>query len=253
MEAFMSQVRLDKWLCEAGLGTRSQVKEYLKKGRITVNGITVKKPETKVSDEKDEILFDHAPIWRLAAAYYMFHKPAGCITAASNEKVPAVMDYFRDAPEKDLSPVGRLDKDTEGFLLITNDGPLNHFLLSPKRHVEKTYYVRAFGQIDPDAKDKFQTGLDIGDEKTTLPAFFQVLKEENGITELLITLREGRFHQVKRMVAAVGGEVLYLKRISFGSLPLDESLEKGQYRRLTEEEVMILKDQAGQRSAEEHT
>lgn len=175
----------------------------------------------------------------------MFHKPAGCITAARNGRTETVMDYFAEAPEKELAPVGRLDKDTEGFLLITNDGPLNHFLLAPGRHVEKTYYAKAEGTLFPEAEKRFLEGLDIGDDKPTLPAKLEILKQEGNEVELLLTLREGRFHQVKRMVEAAGAEVTYLKRISFGGLPLDETLEKGGYRPLTEEEVQFLKTQAG--------
>ena len=245
MEAFMSQMRLDKWLADAGAGTRSQVKEYLKKGRIRVNGETVKKPETKISEETDEVSFDGKILSRPGLAWYMFHKPAGCITAARNGRTETVMDFFAEAPEKDLAPVGRLDKDTEGFLLITNDGPLNHFLLARGRHVEKTYYVRAAGTLFPEAEKRFLEGLDIGDEKPTLPAELKILKQDGTDTELLLTLKEGRFHQVKRMVQAAGAEVTYLKRISFGGLPLDEDLEKGEYRSLTEEEVKFLKAQAG--------
>lgn len=141
--------------------------------------------------------------------------------------------------------MGRLDKDTEGFLLITNDGPLNHFLLAPGRHVEKTYYAKAEGTLFPEAEKRFLEGLDIGDDKPTLPAKLEILKQEGNEVELLLTLREGRFHQVKRMVEAAGAEVTYLKRISFGGLPLDETLEKGGYRPLTEEEVQFLKTQAG--------
>lgn len=243
METFMSQIRLDKFLAEAGIGTRSQVKEYLKKGRVTVNGIPAKKPEQKVSGETDEILFDGRKVSQLSTAYYMFHKPAGCITAARDSREKTVMDFFQDCPEKDLAPVGRLDKDTEGFLLITNDGELAHFLLSPKRHVEKTYYARVDGCLHPDAVSLVEKGLDIGDEKLTLPAKLQILKEDTDSSEILLTLREGRYHQVKRMVEAVGGKVTYLKRISFGTIPLDESLKKGNYRSLSEEEVNLLKRQ----------
>ena len=161
----MSQIRLDKWLADAGVGTRSQVKEYLKKGRVRVNGEPVKKPETRISEETDEVSFDGEILSRPGLAWYMFHKPAGCITAARNGRTETVMDYFAEAPEKELAPVGRLDKDTEGFLLITNDGPLNHFLLAPGRHVEKTYYAKAEGTLFPEAK-AFSGGLDMG---TTSP------------------------------------------------------------------------------------
>ena len=241
----MSQIRLDKYLSEAGTGTRSQVKEYLKKGRVTVNGVLIKKPDIKICPETDQVFLDKIRVLPLSLAYYMFHKPAGCITAASNGKEPTVMDYFKNAPEKDLSPVGRLDKDTEGFLLVTNDGALNHFLLSPRRHVEKTYFAEVDGKLLKDAPQRFALGLDIGDDKPTLPARLEILSEDAMKCRILLTLKEGRFHQVKRMVEAVGGQVVYLKRISFGSIPLDENLPKGEYRRLTEEEISILRAQAG--------
>lgn len=246
----MSQIRLDKWLSEAGLGTRSEVKEYLKKGRVCVNGIPIKKPDTKISDIKDLVTFDGESVDRPSTAYYMFHKPAGCITAARDGKTCTVMDFFADAPEKDLAPVGRLDKDTEGFLLVTNDGLLNHFLLSPKRHVEKTYYALARGRLMEDAPQRFLKGISIGDKRPTLPAVLRILNSENDSTELLLTLGEGRYHQVKRMVQAVGGEVTYLKRISFGTIALDEHLKKGQYRKLTEKELEVLRAQARQTKEE---
>ena len=236
----MSQIRLDKWLADAGVGTRSQVKEYLKKGRVRVNGEPVKNRDQDLG-ETDEVSFDGEIFGAgRAFAWYMFHKPAGCITAARNGRTETVMDYFAEAPEKELAPVGRLDKDTEGFLLITNDGPLNHFLLAPGRHVEKTYYAKAEGTLFPEAEKRFLEGLDIGDDKPTLPTKLEILKQEGNEVELLLTLREGRFHQVKRMVEAAGAEVTYLKRISFGGLPLDGTLEKGGYRPLTEEEVRFL-------------
>ena len=177
----MSQIRLDKFLADAGIGTRSQVKEYLKKGRITLNGLPVKKPETKISKETDEILFDGRKVSLLSNVYYMFHKPAGCVTAIRDAREETVMDYLKNAPEKELAPVGRLDKDTEGFLLITNDGELAHFLLSPKRHVEKTYYARVEGSLRTDAVRLFEEGIDIGDEKPTHPARLEIQHEtENG-------------------------------------------------------------------------
>ena len=230
----MSQIRLDKWLADAGVGTRSQVKEYLKKGRVRVNGEPVKKPETRISEETDEVSFDGEILSRPGLAWYMFHKPAGCITAARNGRTETVMDYFAEAPEKELAPVGRLDKDTEGFLLITNDGPLNHFLLAPGRHVEKTYYAKAEGTLFPEAEKRFLEGLDIGDDKPTLPAKLEILKQWNDETctkasetfqdataadrpagaEILLTIQEGKFHQVKRMFEALGCRVVFLKRLS---------------------------------------
>ena len=243
----MSQIRLDKWLADAGVGTRSQVKEYLKKGRVRVNGEPVKKPEARISEETDEVSFDGEILSRPGLAWYMFHKPAGCITAARNGRTETVMDYFAEAPERELAPVGRLDKDTEGFLLITNDGPLNHFLLAPGRAAGGRLILREGGgdTFSRRRKSVFWRGWISGTTSPPVPQNWRFLKQEGNEVELLLTLREGRFHQVKRMVEAAGAEVTYLKRISFGGLPLDETLEKGGYRPLTEEEVQFLKTQAG--------
>ncbi len=239
----MSRIRLDKFLADAGTGTRSQVKEYLKKGRVTVNGMVVKKPEIKIEEEADQVFLDGKKIGAPSLAYYLFHKPSGCVTAVRDHREKTVMDYFSDAPEKELSPVGRLDKDTEGLLLVTNDGALAHFLLSPKRHVEKTYYAEVEGTMAEDAAEQFLEGVDIRDEKPTLPAKLTILQKTENHTNILLTIHEGRYHQVKRMVAAVGGKVVYLKRVSFGGIVLDETLEKGSYRRLKEEELSLLKKQ----------
>lgn len=240
----MSRIRLDKFLADAGIGTRSQVKEYLKKGRVKVNGIMIKKPEWKIEEETDEICFDGKKIGASAPAYYVFHKPSGCVTAVRDHREKTVMDYFSEAPEKELFPVGRLDKDTEGLLLITNDGELAHFLLSPRRHVEKTYFAKVEGTMAENAVEQFLEGVDIRDEKPTLPAKLTILRKEENSAEILLTIHEGRYHQVKRMVEAVGGKVVYLKRISFGGITLDETLEKGSYRKLKEEEIFLLKKQA---------
>jgi 16S rRNA pseudouridine516 synthase len=173
--------------------------------------------------------------------YYMLHKPAGVVTATYDKNDKTVMDLLVGADGKDLSPVGRLDKDTEGLLLITNDGELNHNLLSPKKHVAKTYYVECDGAIDEGKVEILEKGVDIGDSKPTLPAKVVILESADNCYKMELTITEGRFHQVKRMVAAVGGEVTYLKRISFGTLTLDENLEKGKYRPLTPQEIDDLK------------
>lgn len=232
-------MRLDKMLCELQVGSRSQVKEYIKKGMVTVDGAVAKKPEQKV-DEQADITFQGKQLSYAAYEYYLLHKPAGCVSATTDRHCKTVLDYITDRRRNDLFPVGRLDKDTEGLLLITNDGALAHDLLSPKKHVAKTYYARVRGPVTEEHRKQFAAGVDIGDEKPTLPAELVILKtgEES---EIELTISEGRFHQVKRMFEAVGCTVTYLKRLSMGGLTLDETLAPGAYRPLTEEELRLLK------------
>jgi 16S rRNA pseudouridine516 synthase len=234
-------MRLDKFLCDMQLGTRSQVKDIIKKGNITVNGEIVKTADFKINENADDILYMGKSVKYQRYFYYMLHKPAGVVTATYDKNDKTVMDLLVGADGKDLSPVGRLDKDTEGLLLITNNGELNHNLLSPKKHVAKTYYVECDGAIDEDKIEALEKGVDIGDSKLTLPAKVSILESADNRYKMELTITEGRFHQVKRMVAAVGGEVTYLKRISFGTLILDGDLEKGKYRPLTPQEIDDLK------------
>ena len=167
------------------------------------------------------------------------NKPAGVVTATEDKKEKTVMDLITLQQKKDLFPVGRLDKDTEGLLLVTNDGELAHRLLSPKKHVDKCYFTRVTGQIHEEDIHRFKEGLDIGDEKKTLPADLEILSSGE-ISEAKVTICEGRYHQVKRMFEAIGCKVIYLKRLSMGSLTLDPALEKGAFRKLTEEEIAAL-------------
>ena len=226
-------MRLDKFLTEMGLGTRSEVKKLLKTKQITVNGEIVTKPETKVAPENDQISYKGEPVTYCEYEYYLFYKPAGCVTATEDQLHKTVMDYLTDTVRSDLFPVGRLDIDTEGLLLITNDGALAHDLLSPAKHVEKTYYAVIDGVVT-------EKGVDIGEEKLTKPGKLRILKSEPE-SEIELTITEGRFHQVKRMFEAVGKKVLYLKRISMGPLQLTDDLKPGEYRPLTEEEITALK------------
>ena len=168
----------------------------------------------------------------------MLHKPAGVITATEDKAHETVMSLLGEDARKDFFPVGRLDKDTEGLLLITNDGELSHALLSPRKHVPKTYFVEVPEKLDLGQIEALEQGLDIGDDKKTLPAKIEILDD----THIHLTICEGRYHQVKRMLKAVGSEVLYLKRVSFGTLTLDDTLEKGSYRPLTEEEITALRN-----------
>lgn len=236
----MEKLRLDKLLANAGCGTRSQVKDLLKKGRVTVNGGVCKAGDIKIDTQRDEVALDGRPVSHTVFEYYMLHKAAGYVSATQDNVHPTVLDEIDSVKKKELFPVGRLDIDTEGLLLITNDGALAHRLLSPAKHVEKTYFARIRGNVTQEDAAAFASGLEIGEDKPTLPARLEILSAAEE-SEILVTICEGKFHQVKRMFAAVGKEVLYLKRISMGSLSLDAHLPKGAYRPLTEQELTLLK------------
>lgn len=235
----MKAMRLDKYLAEMGKGTRSQLKQDLKRGLVTVNGQVEKSADRKVDPAVDRVTYAGEDVSYVAYEYYMLHKPAGCVSATEDRREQTVLDLITERSRDDLFPVGRLDKDTEGLLLITNDGDLAHRLLHPKKHVDKTYLARIRGKATQEMVDAFAQGLDIGDDKPTLPALLEIVSvgEES---EVKITIREGRFHQVKRMAEAVGSQVLYLKRLTMGPLQLDETLALGEYRPLTEEEKRAL-------------
>ena len=233
------RIRLDKYLVDMGCGTRSQVKREIAGGSVMVNGAPARRPEDKIDTEKDSVVFRGSPVGYVEYEYFMLNKPAGVVSATEDRKERTVLDLIDARQRKDLFPVGRLDKDTEGLLLITNDGEMAHRLLSPKKHVDKAYYARVAGRITEEHVRLFAEGVDIGDEKPTLPAELTVLSSGE-ISEIELVIREGRFHQVKRMFQAAGGEVTYLKRLRMGSLVLDGELEPGEYRKLTEEEVRAL-------------
>ena len=238
-------MRLDKYLCETGFGTRSQVKDLLKKGQVMVNGEVVKKPELKINETTDQILCQGKKASYQKNIYLMLHKPAGVVSATEDNREKTVLDLVSPEDRKNgLFPVGRLDKDTEGLLLLTDDGELAHRLLSPKKHVDKTYYAKIDGQVTEEHVKQFREGLDIGDEKKTLPAVLTILLF-GPVSEIEVTIHEGRFHQIKRMFEAVGCKVTYLKRLSMGSLVLDETLPPEEYRPLTEAELEGLTKQRG--------
>ncbi|MBQ8984132.1 MAG: rRNA pseudouridine synthase [Lachnospiraceae bacterium] len=232
----MSIIRLDKYLADSGIGTRSEVKKIIRTGTVTINGITVTVPETKIHTDEDRIVCRGQLINRQDLVYYILNKPAGYISATDDPDQPTVLDLIKDPFHKDLFPVGRLDKDTEGLLLITNDGELAHELLSPKKHVDKLYYVETDSAIPTQAVQIFREGIDIGDDSKTLPAKLLLLSP----TSAHIIIREGRYHQIKRMLRTVGCEVVYLKRLQMGSLILPPDLESGKYRPLTEQELTEL-------------
>ena len=226
-------MRLDKLLSNTGVGSRSQVKTLVKKGQVTVNGAVVKSSDCDVDENSDVIKVSGKEIFYRTNSYYMLNKPAGVVTATEDKHDKTVLDLFPSDLRKNLFPVGRLDKDTEGLLLLTDNGPLAHALLSPKKHVDKTYLVQCKLPVNQKQKNALEEGLDIGEDKNTLPAEVELTDSDDII---LLTIREGKFHQVKRMLQAVGNEVVYLKRLRMGSLRLDESLALGEFRPLTEEE-----------------
>ena len=238
-------MRIDKLLCEMNIGSRSEVKAILKKGQILADGVKVSKPETKV-DEKTVVITYRGKEYRYKPyVYYMLNKPAGVISATTDERERTVIDILKEylasvndqnlagIPVNDIFPVGRLDKDTVGLLLLTNDGELSHRLLSPKKHVPKTYYVETDKELMPDKKQMLEQGVDIGEATLTRETAVDCC----GKCKYQITITEGKFHQIKRMFMAVGLKVLYLKRLSMGSLLLDDSLSEGEIRELTQEEV----------------
>lgn len=241
-----NEMRLDKYLADMGKGTRSQIKEAARKGRIQVNGTIVKKPDTKVNVDMDTIVFDGSVISYVTMEYYMLNKPQGVVSATEDNKYQTVIDLIEGKNRKDLFPVGRLDIDTEGLLLITNDGPLAHRLLAPKKHVDKLYYAVCEGHVSDSAVSEFADGILLPDGLKCLPAALQILtrKQEDGkcVSEIQLTIREGKFHQVKRMMEAVGCPVVFLKRLTMGPLTLDDSLRPGEYRPLTAEELELLND-----------
>ena len=234
--------RLDKYLADMSVGTRSEVKNLIKKGLVTVNGEVIRKPEYKVDIEKDDLVCRGEPVVYQTLVYYMLNKPAGVISATNDPKQQTVLDLITDKSRKDLFPVGRLDKDTVGLLLITNDGNLAHRLLSPKHHVDKCYFAKVQGNVTKDDAEKFAEGVNIGTEdepEIMMPGKLDIIKSDD-LSEIRLTIQEGKFHQVKRMFQAVGKEVVYLKRERMGSLILDDNLAEGEYRMLTEEELKNL-------------
>lgn len=233
-------MRIDKLLANAGAGSRKEVKKLLKDGMVTVNNKVIKDPKIHIDPERDVVAINGDVIEYKEYVYFMMNKPDGVISATEDYYDKTVLDLLHET-DRVLSPfpVGRLDKDTEGLLLLTNDGQLAHRLLSPKKHVPKTYFAQILGEVTEEDEEAFREGVILDDGYKTKPGELKILK--SGLTsDIELTITEGKFHQVKRMFMAVGKKVVYLKRISMGPLILDESLPLGEYRELTEEELESL-------------
>lgn len=257
-------MRLDRFLVESSIGTRQKVRDYVKAGLIKVNEKITIEPSIDVNEETDVIKYKDVIVELGKKRYYMFHKPGGCVTARTDSNCKTVMDYFLKENMEGIFHVGRLDKDTEGLLLFTNDGEFNKRLMSPEKDVKKTYFFWALGSLNDKEKELLEKGIYIGkDEAITKPAKIEVVhegiwkefksqlqvvkfykakgnNEKQSVVAGYLTIAEGRKHQVKRMLKAVGCYVIYLKRVSIGELKLDEDLMQGEYRELKEDEIKLL-------------
>lgn len=229
-------MRLDKMLAHSGFGTRKEVKEYIRKGFVVVNGEVITDDDYKVDEEKDDVVILDNKVSYERMIYIMLNKPDGYVSATFDNYDPTVIDLIEGYENRNLFPVGRLDKDTVGLLLITNDGMLAHRMLSPKSHVDKTYYLKYEGVMNEKKRSIIETNCVLDDGYKCMPARFIDL----GNNEAHMIIKEGKFHQVKRMMESVGCSVTYLKRISFGALTLDETLEEGSYRHLTKDEIELI-------------
>ncbi len=230
-------IRLDKALSHMGLGSRKEVKNYIRKGYVVVNGEVILDDDYKISPDEDEIILDGESFVFSEMVYLMLNKPAGVISATMDNKYETVVDLCSEYKGYNIFPVGRLDIDTEGLLILTNDGALAHKLLSPKYHVYKKYYVKFEGEFKEEYKKAFKEGIILEDGYRCMSA----LAEKVSYDEAYVWIKEGKFHQVKRMFESLDMKVIYLKRVEFGPLVLDSNLKLGEYRTLSEEEVLKLK------------
>ena len=231
-------MRLDKYLADMHVGSRSEVKELIRKGKVSVNGAVIKDPGLAVTPQ-DVIEAAGETIGYQEHFYYMLNKPAGILTATEDKKQPTVLDLFPENLRKRIAPVGRLDKDTVGLLLITDDGAMAHRLLAPKSHVDKVYLAKSDLPLVSEDAERFASGMTLSDGTELMPGKLEISTDDP--CEALVTIREGKFHQIKRMFEACGKKVVYLKRLSMGSLKLDPALPEGEWRELTKEEVRMLR------------
>ena len=231
-------MRLDKYLAAAGIGSRSEVKQYIKKGRVSVDGNCKVKDDYKIEPGVNKICFDkREAVFNDSLSYFVLNKPAGVITATKDNFQKTVLDLLPNDIASKVSPVGRLDKDTEGLLILTDDGDFNHRMMSPKKHVYKTYFARLSGECDDSLIDEFRAGVDIGDDTLCKSAKLEINEDRK---EVFVSISEGRYHQVKRMFLKYGLKVEYLKRVAIGKLCLPSDLLPGEYRELSEEEKTLL-------------
>ncbi len=247
----MAIIRLDRYLADAGQGTRNQVKQLVRRGSVTINGTVVKQTDCKVNTDSDCVAVDGHLLSFAEYQYFMLHKPAGVVSATTDGRNKTVLELIGEEKRRDLFPVGRLDKDTEGLLIITNDGKMANNLLAPGKHVDKLYYAEVSGEVTEEIIASFRKGLDIGDTALTAPAQLRLISCEKDkksgavgtvpVSRVEIVITEGRYHQIKRMFQALGMEVLYLKRLSMGPITLDENLACGAYRALSKREIDLLK------------
>lgn len=232
-------MRLDKFLATLGTGTRKDIKKIIKSGCVTVNGKNVSSPDIHIDEENDTITLNGKKLEYEKFIYLMMNKPKGYISATEDKYKKTVL-LLLDEKYKyfDLFPAGRLDIDTEGFLLLTNDGVFAHNILSPKKHINKTYFAKICGKVLNEHIKLFEEGIVIDDGYKTLPSKLEILKSDDMESEILLTICEGKFHQVKRMFEAIGTKVTYLKRTKMGNLHLDESLDFGEVKKLTKEDIL---------------
>ena len=230
-------MRLDRFVAETSGLTRSQAVKMIRAGTVLVNGVPVRKPDLKIDESRETVTVSGQKCEYRRYRYYLLDKPTGVITATNDRKQETVLDLFpREIQRQGIFPVGRLDKDTSGLLLLTNDGEYAHRIISPKSGIEKVYYARVTGELSPQDAERFRAGLVLEDGTRCLPAELEI----RGVSECLVTVMEGKYHQVRRMLAAVGKPVLTLRRLSIGPLHLDPALQTGQYRELTEGELCIM-------------
>ena len=239
------KLRIDKYLADMGLGTRSEIKEYIKRGTVSINGTVVKSPKEKADTDCDNVFCGGELVEYLQYEYYVINKPAGVISATEDPHTKTVVDLIEGA-RKDVFPVGRLDKDTEGLLLITNDGMLAHNLLSPGKHVDKKYYVEVSGKLTEEHIRLMEEGLRVDGNFKALPAALEIIDSDENSSRCNIIIHEGKFHQIKRMMEAVGCSVTYLKRLSMGKLELPENLKPGEYYKLSATEIKCLFGEAAE-------
>lgn len=242
----MPIIRLDKYLSEMECASRSDVKKYIKSGRVKVDNEICLKAETKINTDINKITLDLKEIKYEKFSYIMLNKPAGVVSATEDKIDKTVIDLIdKEDMVRGLFPVGRLDKDTVGLLILTNDGDFAHNTLSPKKHINKTYYVEVDGKINEDDLEKFRNGIIIKDkdkeEVKLKSANLEVLDSREDLSKAIITISEGKYHQIKKMFLTVDKKVTYLKRIKFGEIQLDSNLKEGQYRKLNEEEMQMIK------------